>query len=389
MRKSYDVIVIGAGITGASTAYHLKKEGIEHVLLLERRRPAAGGTGKSAAVIRQHYSTPVLVRLTREGIAIFRALPEETGADAGYVAAGWFFLVPAEAQEAARRNVAMQRSCGVDTRFLEEREIAERMPWLDPEGVAGVVFEAEGGYADPVRATEAFIKGFRDQGGEMHVNTPVRQIRREGDRVTGVVTEEGPIAADAVVNAAGPWAKALAEFAGIEMRIRAVREQDTVWEARAGRPLPESSISNAVDAIYLRPLGERRYVVGRGFPKPYVDVDPENLKESADEAFVAEVQERLERRFPPFAGARCIDAYAALYDVTPDWYPFLGPRAGLTGYHDACGGSGHGFKLGPAAGRHLARWIATGVADPEFAKLSYDRIAAGELFTQAYGGNRG
>ena len=74
--------------------------------------------------------------------------------------------------------------------------------------------------------------------------------------------------------------------------------------------------------------------------------------------------------------------------MTPDWYPFIGPRGGLTGYYDACGGSGHGFKIGPAIGRHLARWIGEGTVNEDFARLSHDRIAAGKQFVGAYGGNR-
>jgi sarcosine oxidase subunit beta len=149
------------------------------------------------------------------------------------------------------------------------------------------------------------------------------------------------------------------------------------------------SVSNGVDAIYLRPLGQSRFVIGRGFPKDYVDVDPYNYKETADDDFIAEAQARAERRFPPLAGMTLLQHYGALYDVTPDWYPFVGPRRGLAGYYDACGGSGHGFKLGPAIGAELARWIATGQAADDFAALSYDRLAAGRLFAQAFGGNRG
>lgn len=389
MSETYDVIVVGAGITGASTAYHLKRQGVKKVLLFERRVPASGGTGKTAGMVRQHYSTPLAARLSKESIHMFAAMTEELGASGGYVAAGYVLLVPAHMLEGTRNNVAMQQSIGVNTRFLDEDEIADRLPWLNPDGVTAVVYEPDGGYADGILTTEAYVKGFKDRGGEIKLKTPVRELRRDGDRVTGVVTDDGPIAAGAVVNAAGPWAKFLAASAGIDMEMRSVREQDTVWEARGDRPLPEVTISNAVDAIYVRPLGNRRYVVGRGFPKDYYDVDPYNYKETADEEFVSDVLTRMERRFPPFAGVRRIDAYAALYDVTTDWYPIIGPRRGLSGYYDACGGSGHGFKIGPAIGRHLARWIAEGVVDPEFAQLSYDRFGTGQLFVQAFGGNRG
>jgi len=388
MSGIYDVIVVGAGIFGASTAYHLKKNGVPRVALFERRVPASGGTGKSAAIIRQHYSTALLARLTKESIAMLTAMPDEIGASGGYVRAGWFFLVPDSMIGAARKNVDMLRANSIDTWFLDDGEIAARLPWLNPEGVAGVVHEPDGGYADPVRTTEAYVKGFRELGGEVAVNTPVRRLLRDADAVTGVLTDDGPIEARNVVNAAGPWSKFLAEDAGIEMDLISVREQDTVWEARGGRPLPEGSVSNGVDAIYLRPLGDRRFVVGRGYPKDYVTVDPYNYKETADEDFVADVLTRLEHRFPPFAGARRVDSYAALYDVTPDWVPFVGPRRGLQGYWDACGGSGHGFKIGPAIGRHLARWIGDSAVDEDFARLSYNRLDAGERFVGAYGGNR-
>lgn len=386
---SYDVVVIGAGITGASTAYHLQKRQAGRVLLLERSTPAAGGTGRSAAIVRQHYSTPLMARLALAGVAMFQAMAEELGQDGGYQRTGWAFLVPAEARAAAERNIAMQRGLGIDTRILSDSERAERLPWLNPDGVAAVVWEAEGGYADPVRSTEAYVGAFERSGGTVRLRTACRGLVRQGDRIAGVVTDQGEIPAGAVVNAAGPWAPRLAELAGIPMTMRTLREQDTVWQARGGRALPDCSVSNAVDATYLRPLGGGRFVIGRGFPKPYLDCDPENYKQTADADFIAEVQGRAEHRFPPLQGAALIDSYAALYDVTPDWYQYVGPRAGLAGYYDCSGGSGHGFKVGPAIGRELAGWILDGQAAPDFAGLSYDRIARNQLFQQAYGGNRG
>ncbi|MSP68171.1 MAG: FAD-binding oxidoreductase [Alphaproteobacteria bacterium] len=389
MARAYDAIVVGAGINGASTAYHLRLLGLERVLLVEKGGIAAGGTGKSAAAVRQNYSTTLMARLAKKSIEQFMAMRQELGQDGGYVAAGYHMIVPADMVEGLERNLAVQRSVGVVTGFMGEDAIAARLPWLNREGVAAVTWEPEGGYADPVRATEAYVKAFAARGGEVRLKTPVRALTREGDRVSGILLDDGPLGAGFVVNAAGPWSHFLAQSAGIDLPMRTVREQDTVWEARANRPLPEATLAVAIDGLYVRPMGGLRYIVGRGFPKVYLDIDPYNYKETADDEFITDVMTRLEHRIPTFAGAKLIDSYAALYDVTPDWYPFIGPRRGLAGYCDMNGGSGHGFKFGPAFGHELARWMVTGEVAADFAQFSHDRIAAGRLFVQTFGGNRG
>jgi glycine/D-amino acid oxidase-like deaminating enzyme len=384
----FDFVVVGAGIAGASAAYHLRKSGAR-VLLLERGEAASGGTGRSAAIMRQSYSTPLLVRLARESMVMLGRSREELGRDAGYVKAGYCFILSPEMLEGGRRNVAMQQGLGIVNELREGCAFPEHLPEINPEGIAGIVYEPDGGHTDPVRATEAYVEAFRALGGEWRPRSPARQLLGDRARITGVETEDGDIAAGVVVNAAGPWARPLAEGAGLDMPMRCVREQDTVWEAPRGRNVPTTSISNGVDAIYIRPLGERRYVIGRGFPKQYFDVDPYNYKQSADPQFVADVQSRMVHRFPAFSGMRLVDSYAALYDVTPDWYPFVGPRSGTAGYADFCGGSGHGFKIAPSIGKELAAWLATGRVADDFAQFSHDRVADGRLFVQSFGGNRG
>jgi sarcosine oxidase subunit beta len=386
MSERFDAVVVGAGVSGASLAWHLKKRGVKRVLLTERDKPASGGTGKSAAIVRQHYSTPLMARLARAALDIFH----EQAKACGFQQAGYLFLVPPEQVATAQINMAMQRQVGVETEWLEPAALKQKAgDWLNMDGVGGATYEPTAGYADPVRTTEAMVAAFKALGGEFRERTAVRGLLRKGDRVTGLSTDAGDIEAGTVVNAAGPWSPMLAASAGIEMQMRAIREQDTVWEARSGRPLPLHSISNAVDAIYLRPLGGNRYVVGRGFPKEYFDCDPYNYKLTADDWFVAEVQKRLTLRFPTMEGARLVDSYAALYDVTVDWYPYVGPRTGLSGYADFSGGSGHGFKIAPAIAGELAEWISSGTVKPDFARLSYDRIAKKETFAGSYGGNRG
>ena len=190
-----------------------------------------------------------------------------------------------------------------------------------------------------------------------------------------------------MVNAAGPWAKPLAASVGLDLPMRSVREQDTVWQVPAGRAVPKTSISMGVDATYFRPLGRGRFIIGRGFPKEYVDVDPYNYKTSADADFIADVQTRVERRFPAFSGMKLIEAYAALYDVTPDWYPFVGPRAGVAGYADFSGGSGHGFKISPAVGELIADLVIAGDSrddDIPASDFRLARFAEGALLTSEH-----
>jgi sarcosine oxidase subunit beta len=383
----YDVIVVGAGITGAATAYFLKKRGVNDVLLLERDLPAAGGTGKSAAIIRQHYSVPIGTNLTRESIGILQAL-DQAGYRSGLAQTGWSMLVSEEMLEGTLANMEQLKDMGIATEFtdLASSTVAGLVV---PDDVAGVVYEPDGGYADPVHATEAFVAAFEALGGEFRTKTAVDALVGDAHHVTGIKVGGATIEADIIINASGPWAGALGESVGLDMPLRVVREQDTVWEIRPDRPIPEGPISNQVDLVYMRPLGDRRFIVGRSFPKPYYDVDPNDYKLAADEEFVNDILERLERRYPWFHGATRIDSYAALYDATPDWYPFAGPRTGVKGYADAWGGSGHGFKLGPAIGRRLADWIVDGEIDDEFRQMSYDRITEDRPFVQRFGGNRG
>jgi glycine/D-amino acid oxidase-like deaminating enzyme len=167
------------------------------------------------------------------------------------------------------------------------------LAWFLPEpGMKATVFEREGPAAGGTGASAAIMR--------QHYSTRVM----------------------ARLNAAGPWAPALACQAGIELKMRTVREQDTIWEALGGRPLSTCWISNAVDAIYVRPLGENRYVVGRGFPKPYADVDPHNYNHGRCQLHCRRVGAHGAAH-PDVAGARLVHSYAALYDLSEDWYQYV------------------------------------------------------------------
>ena len=389
MASTYDFVVVGAGICGSSAAYYLKKNGAGKVLLVERGpSPASSNTGKSAAIVRTFYTIPLMARLAKAAVDMFASFKDEFATDGGFRQTGFTQLFPEEWVDIATEKVAMHKSLGIDTRTIDPSDFARQHQWLNPKGIGIVVYEENSGYADPVRTTEAFVNAFVAAGGEARFRTPCRGLIREGDRVTGVLLEDGPLTAGTVINAAGPWSRFLAEHAGIDLPIRAVREQDTVWEVPAGRPMPTTPVANAVEAVYMRPLGGERWLLGRGYPKPYVDVDPNNFKESLDNDAALDMHERWTKRVPPLQGAKLLEGYAALYDVTPDWMPFVGPRQGLEGYCDMAGGSGHLFKTGPVIARELVLWLLEGKVADDFRQFSHDRVAADNLFNQSFGGNR-
>ena len=386
--KSYDVIVVGAGIIGSSTAYYLKKQGVSKVLLLEKNQTASGGTGKSAAIVRSYYSVPVMARLAKEAVKLFHNLKEEIGTDGGFNPTGFTVLVSPDWLDKAKEVVIMNQKLGINTEFVPEKEWEELFPWLNPEGLGAVVFEKDSGYADPVQTTDGFVESFKSKGGVFKDRTPVRELIREGNRIIGVVLESGKIFCDSVVNSAGPWSKFLANSVQLELPIEAVREQDSIWEVRSKKGLPTSPVANQIEATYMRPMSDGRWLFGRGYPKPYFECDPYNYKESADEEFLEDLYKRWCKRIPGLEGSKLLNSYAALYDVTPDWIPFVGPRDGIKGYYDASGGSGHAFKTGPIFARELAEWITKNVVKDDFKQFSYDRTKNGEMFVQAFGGNR-
>ncbi len=384
-----DAVVIGAGINGASVAYNLMKRGLKKVIVLEKHLIASGGTGKSAAFLRQHYSNEELVRIVKRSVDIFRNFDEEIGGDCGFVQCGWVFLIPEYVSEAFSANLAMQQRLGVDTREISKEELKEMDPRLDLSDVHRACYEKTTGYADPHDSTYCYVQRFREMGGELRQMTPVQGLIVENGAVKGVKTARGDISTGTVVNAAGPWAHLVAKWAGLNVPIQVTRETEIILgSADVGGP-PKMAFSDMAKAIYYRPDGKARSLLGRGFPKPYEYVDPDNYKEEADPEFIEDASGRLVQRFPAFENALFMNAYAGLYDVTPDWYPILGKVDELEGFYMCAGFSGHGFKLGPCIGELMAEEVVDGKAHTvDISRFNLRRFQRGELFQAAYGGNR-
>lgn len=384
-----DVVVIGAGVNGASTAYNLMTHGAKRVLLIEKYLIASGGTGRSAAIVRQHYSSEVLVRMVLRSIDVFHHFDEVIGGSAGFVKSGYAFLVPKNSAEPFRRNIRLQQRLGVDTRIISKQDLLEIEPRLELSDVDQICYEPGSGYADPHDTTYSYVNRFRELGGELLQMTSVGGLIIEDGAVSGVRTSKGDIAAGAVVNAAGPWAQSVAKWAGVDVPLRVTREEEIVLETRDTGGPPRLTMSDACKAIYYRPLGRSQTLLGRGFPKEYEEVDPDHFKESADLEFIEEATARLIARLPAFNKALLLNAYTGLYDVSPDWHPILGKVEGVGGFYLCAGFSGHGFKIGPSVGELMAEEILDGRAHSiDIEPLRFERFANGKLLQGSYGANR-
>jgi glycine/D-amino acid oxidase-like deaminating enzyme len=384
-----DAIVIGAGINGAATAFNLLKRGLRRVVLIDKLLLAAGGTGRSAAIIRQHYSNEELVQMVKRSTDLFHHFADEIGGNSGFVCTGWAFLVPAQMSEGLDRNMALGRSAGVDVREIDSQQLQDFEPRVSVNDVARIAYEPRSGYADPIKTTHAYVSRFIQLGGDFRPLTHVTGLLHTNSRVCGVRTSGGDISACVVINAAGPWASRVASYAGIDLPINVTREEEIILETESMGGPPALCFSDMALAIYYRPHGHTQMLVGRGYPKEYESVDPDSFREQVDAKFVEEVTDRLRRRWQTIGSALPVNSYTGLYDVTPDWHPVLGKVDGVDGFYICAGFSGHGFKIGPAVGELMAEEIVDGKAHTvPLDRFNLRRFANGNLFTAAYGGNR-
>jgi sarcosine oxidase subunit beta len=375
---------------GATTCWELSRRGCR-VTLLERSRFAAESTGKSAAVVRMHYSNRVTVRMALKSRRDFIDLPQQINCQPCYERAGWLFIVDEASAADARKNRAMQVEEGSSSVEIDPGSVGEIVSGIQTDGIAYAIFEEESGFADPVAATLAYINAARRESATVREQVPVDKILVERNKVIGVVAGGERIECERVVLAAGAWSGKLAAAIGIELPLEITREQDVIYETNGGSRL-RVALSDQVDRIYLRPFeyqNKNEILVGRGFPKGYEFVDPDGYEAGVDDDFELDLRTRVVGRLPELTGMRMAGSRVGLYTVTPDWHPILGNVESLEGLCLATGGSGHCFKLGPAIGEMVAGAVlgfAVPYADVELFGL--ERFERGSTFAATLGGNR-
>ena len=380
-RRSANVVVIGGGVNGASIAMHLSRMGAGKVVLVEKGHLASGASGRSGAMVREHYLHPTLVKMAMEASDIFHNFGDAIGGDARFTQTGRLLLFGDRDADAARANVEMNRELGVDIRTLTASEISEIVPQGQLDGITLGVYEPNSGYADPMATTYAYAEQARNHGAEILTGCAVTGINISGGRVTGVETAEGPIEADAVVTATGPWINKLAVPIGEFLPVTPIRVQ----MVHLRRPPTLESLNTIIidyttGAYFREDAGYGTLVGGEDMNDLNEVVNPDAFGLNADHDTITRFWDRANLRFPAFAGATQRGGYGSLYDMTPDGNPILDRSANIEGLYWATGFSGHGFKLSPVVGRMVAEFVMHGdSSDHPIREFRASRFDEGDL----------
>jgi sarcosine oxidase subunit beta len=388
MDRTADVVVIGGGANGTSTAFHLTLLGVRNVVLLERRQLAAGATGKSGALVRMHYTNPTESRLAFESLKVFRNFGEIVGGDCGFEGVGFVQLVGHAHAEALRRNVERQQRLGINTRAISPAEARAILPGVEVSDVGAAAWEPDSGFADPAATAFAFAEGARVRGARIETGVEALRVLTEGGRVTGVETTAGRIAAPAVVLAPGAWSTPLLAPLGLDYPLSPHRIQVSIFRWPAGFPANEGgsaplglprqrhpAVIDAVHKAWMRPEGRASTLIGVELGAAHAD--PEAFDERPDEVFVARCRSALSARWPVFRDALMRGGWAGMIMMSADGRPII-DRLGPEGLWGMLGDSGTSFKTSPAIGRCLAEWVATGKpATADLAPFRASRFAEG------------
>lgn len=376
--RSADVVIIGGGVMGASTAYHLAQAGEKDVLLLERTRDFEdSATNRCAGGVRYQFSTEVNVNLSKVSLPMLESYQEEIGVDPQYRQVGYLFVLTDAADiPVFQANLEMQRSLGVETLWLEPREVHERIPMMEfPDALGGTIHEKDG-LADPHSVLMGYLQRARDMGVKVHTGTEVIDLELAGGAMTAVETSRGSVQTRTVVNAAGPWASQIGAMAGIEIPIEPLRRQMITTTPLPDLPPEFPFVIDFAQSLYFHREGEG-ILTGMSNPEQAVGFD-----QSIDSEWELEAMEAAMQRLPMLRTAGRLSGWAGLYEVTPDAHPIFG-EAPVEGFYLVAGFSGHGFMHGPAAGKLMAEILLEGEAHTvDVSSLDLARFEEGRLIQE-------
>ncbi|HSL29821.1 MAG TPA: FAD-dependent oxidoreductase [Anaerolineales bacterium] len=375
MEKSYDAIIIGAGVMGASIAFNLSRRGLS-VLVLERRSSAAGATGASSGLVRMHYDLEIDSALAWESFHFFSNWRERIGGECGFRRTGFLQIVSPEKNDQLRGNVEMQQRIGIRTEVVTAAEVKKIAPMFRTDDFELAAYEPESGYADPVLTTNSFIANAKACGAVLLQDCEVTGIRVHGGKVRGVDSSQGTFDAPVLVNCAGTFADHIGRLVGLDIPLDTWSHDVAFVRRPATVGMHPTCIDDAL-SMYFRPEGELTLIGLEDYNR--MGEPPESDLGRVDPEFVMRAIDRICERMSGMEAGALHSTHVGRDGLTPDQRAIL-DQAGPDGFYIACGFSGTGFKLSPAVGVCMSEWILDGSPKlVDISSLKLDRFARGEL----------
>jgi len=364
-RSTYRTVIVGGGIIGLFTAYHLARSGAGPILVLERGFLSSGASGRNGGGVRQQWETPGTIRLAREAVSSYRRFGREFGFNLWFRQSGYLFLAENATELDRLRTVHdLVRSEGLPSEILDVDAIAQLVVGIARDAVVGGSYLRTDGILYPFPAIWGVYEAARSLGVDVALGVEALVVDAAAGRVSAVRSSQGTVAATTVVNAAGGWSGEFSRRAGLQVPNVATRHEILATESL--KPFLDPMVVRVSDGLYFSQT-MRGEIVG-GVTVPHAPGTAAGMPSSP--RFLSAMAHALVGLIPRLGAVRVLRAWSGFYDDTPDGFPVIGEDPRLPGFVHANGFGGHGFMLAPSASRRVARAVlgeATDLDPTEFA----------------------
>jgi sarcosine oxidase subunit beta len=373
-----DVVIVGAGIMGLATAYHLAKDHpARRILVLDAGYLCGGASGRNGGGVRAQWSSEANVRLMQESLEMCKQFAHEHRINTWFRQGGYLFLARDDKRAAElSRSVELQRRLGLKTRLIDGAEAREIVPQLAATGVLAASFNEDDAVVFPWPFVWGYAEGARALGVELHTFCRVDAIELSAGKVSGVATERGPVKAPVVVNACGAFSPELAATVGVKLDTKPHRHE--ICASEPLKPFLGPLVADLGSGLYFSQSTRGEIVGGIGNAKV-----PPGPSQASSVRFLALYARALIETCPSLSSLKIQRQWAGLYDLSPDHAPIVGAVDEVPGLYLSSGFMGHGFMMAPAVGKRLARMIATGETPDPFGAWAHRRFKLGTSVAEA------
>ena len=375
--RTADIVILGAGVMGASIAFHLAKRRAGRIVVIDKGHVAQGGSGRSSALVRMHYSYAPEVQLALVSLRMFEHWRDTVGEEGDFRRTGFVRIVHPGETERLKQNVEMQRKLGVNVKLIDRVELKALEPDWAVDDVELAAYAPDSGYGDGAGVANDFLTRARELGVAYLSKTEALEFLVEAGRVSGISTDHGGITAPVVVSATGPWTGPLFQRVGIDLPIETEYHQVAILKNAPDMKGGGCACIDSVSATYFRSDAQDKFLIGDFYGQR--GADPDHFPQRASDDGLEEIIERASRRVPKLENAEVMRGVTGVYDMTPDSRPLLGEISSVAGLYVCAGFSGMGFKISPAIGLVMSELLLDGRGKTvDISSFCPGRFAAGK-----------